>query len=122
MGSGLRQRPTIANGQLNDFRRPHETHGGNGRAKSRGNNQMAAAFHDMPIDQIRTKVRNHEILGDHGQVHLATMRMAAKRQGNAVWNASENDGFVRQQDDGRLVVDLRQGPAKIVETPEAPPP
>jgi hypothetical protein len=56
IGSGLRRRRAAADGQLNDFWRPHETHGKGGRAKAGGDNQVAVSFHDMPVEQVESKV------------------------------------------------------------------
>jgi hypothetical protein len=40
---------------------------------------MMVLLYDMPIDQIHAEVGPDELLGEHGQVHLAAVRMAAKR-------------------------------------------
>jgi hypothetical protein len=56
IGSGLRRPRATADGQLNDFWRPHETHGQRGRAKAGGDNQVAVSFHDMPVEQVESKV------------------------------------------------------------------
>lgn len=82
---------------------------------------MPASFHDMPVDQVEPKVGAHHPIGEYGQVHLAAVCMATKRQRNTLWNTPENGGLVRQQDHRRRIVDLRHGPGKIVEALISPP-
>src|ERR1019366_1978859 len=55
----------------------------------------------MPVDQVEPKVGAHHPIGEYGQVHLAAVCMAAKRQRNTLWNTPENGGLVRQQDHRR---------------------
>src|SRR4051812_35792544 len=50
------------------------------------------------------------------QAHLTAVGMAAERQCNAVGHEREYVGLVGEQDDRRLIMDLRQHSRQIVDT------
>jgi hypothetical protein len=116
IASGLRQRGSVANEYFNHLWRPHEPDRRNGSAKARRDNQVTASFDNMAIHGTWSVVAAKEILADYGQIYLAAVGVAAKRQRDAIRNAAENEGLMREQENGCRILHLRDSPGEIVTT------
>ncbi len=81
---------------------------------------MPPILANMAIGVTRSITRGYTKRTEEWERDLATMRMAANRQGDAIRHARKYIRLMRQQDHRSFIPDLRQTPWQIVETDEAP--